>query len=319
METTSRRRFLAGAIATSAAPLLPGTEPAAAFSVHQVKQRILHRGRAIAATPGGGRLVVAHERRRTIAIVARGHRRFVDVGGQPVEVAISPGGGLAAVTTGFWDEPGLAIVDLRRGKLRRRLKAGDAPFDVAFSSDGERIIVSGGEEHGEVRIFDAHHLKQLRRVKVGANPRGIAPVPGESRAWVALNGRDRLLLLDLETGRIRRRLATPRRPDRVAVSPDGHRLLVSHSGSDAEFVNELNLSTHRLIRHRVGRLPSAVAWSPRGHRLIALGGAGEIVEILDGGRRRRHRVGGAPRGLTVAGGKAWTVDALSGRISGVRV
>jgi hypothetical protein len=89
---------------------------------------------------------------------------------------------------------------------------------------------------------------------------------------------------------------------------------------DAEHVTEIDVASRRQTRHRAGRLPSAVAWTPRGARLVTLGGAGEIAVLRSGGRRpRRHRVGGAPRGIAVAGNRAWTVDALTGTVATVRV
>jgi hypothetical protein len=96
-------------------------------------------------------------------------------------------------------------------------------------------------------------------------------------------------------------------------------LLVCHGGLEAERVSEIDVSSRRLRRIRAGRLPSGVGWARGGTRLIALGGAGAVVAISPTGRRTRHEVGAAPRGLAVAGRRAWTVDALDGRIARVRI
>jgi hypothetical protein len=74
-----------------------------------------------------------------------------------------------------------------------------------------------------------------------------------------------------------------------------------------------------VTRRPAGRLPSAVAWSRRGERLATVGGAGEIVVLGRAGERARHPVGGSPRGLAVAGRRAWTVDSLTGTVSEVRL
>jgi hypothetical protein len=73
-------------------------------------------------------------------------------------------------------------------------------------------------------------------------------------------------------------------------------------------ISEIDIATRRVRRHDVGRLPSAVAYSRSGRRLVATGGS--IVTI----GRRRQKVGGAPRGLAVAGRRAYTVDGLTGRV-----
>jgi DNA-binding beta-propeller fold protein YncE len=333
--SATRRGFLAGAVASAAAPALARADlPTAPGGPPEARQRPERRGRAIAISPRGGPLVVAHDRRRTIAIVTRGGERIVDVGGQPAELAVSPGGRFAAVTTGFWDQPGLTLVDLRAGSVSARIGAtgakpstgftgagdgvGPAPGALAFVSGG-RIVVAGGEQEGHAYVVDPRTGAVVARAPLGRVPRGIAATPDGSAAWIALNGQDEVVRVSAATGAVTRRLATPRLPDAVAISPNGRRLLLSHGGVDDEHVTEIDLPSGEVVaRRHVGRLPSAVAWTRRGRRLIALGGAGQVVAITAAGRRTRHRVGGSPRGLALAGNSAWTVDALTGRVARVR-
>jgi DNA-binding beta-propeller fold protein YncE len=321
MSTATRRGFIAGALAGAAVPSVARAASAAPAGPLQAKQEIVRRGRAIAVSRSGRRIVVAHDQRRTIALVVSGRARsrLVDVGGQPLQVAISPDGRLAAVTTASWDEPGLAIVDLHAAVLRTRVAVGPAPHGVEFAADGRRLIVSGGEQEGTVHILETRRFKVVAHAAIGPVPRGVAADPRRDAAWIALPGLDRVVRVDLATGRVRRKLSTPWLPDDLAISPDGRRLLVSHGGTDAEYVSEIDIASGRLARHRAGRLPSAVAWTRRGRRLATVSGAGEVVVLGARGRARRHRVGGAPRGLAVAGNRAWTVDALTGAIRKVRV
>lgn len=297
--------------------MLTGTGAAAAAERPLARRRKVRRGRAIAVAPDGRRFVVAHAQARTIAIVERRGSNILEVGGQPLEVAISPDGRQAAVTTASWDEPGLAIIDLRKGTVRKRVDAGRAPFGVAFADGGRRLIVSGGDQEGEVRVFDAKDLELLRKEPVGISPGAPATDHDGTSAWVALAGADKVARIGVESGKLEQLLEVPATPDRLAVSPDGRRLLVSHAGLDADHVSELDLDSGKVRRHRAGRLPSAVAWTRRGRRLIALGGSGDVLEISKGGGRKRHRVAGSPRGLAVAGEKAWSIDALTGKIERV--
>jgi DNA-binding beta-propeller fold protein YncE len=322
MTTATRRTFVAGALASAAAPAVAraqGTTHASPMQP-QAKRATVRRGRAIAVSPKGDRVVVAHAQRRTIAVYGPGRTpaRLVDVGGQPLEVAVSPNGRLAAVTTASWDEPGLALVNLRGGTLLARVPVGPAPFDVAFSTDARRLIVSGGEQEGTVHVLDTHSLKVVTKAAIGTVPRGMAPVPGGQAVWIALNGDESVVRMDLRTGRVRRTIRTPRLPDRVAISPDGRHLLVSHGGRDAEYVSQIDVKSGRLTRRRVGRLPSAVAWTRAGRRVVALGGTGELLVFGGKRRTRRIRVGGSPRGLAVAGNGVWTADALTEAVRRVR-
>lgn len=320
--STTRRGFLAGALVGGAMPasVARAAAPVAAGPL-QAQGEILRRGRAIAVAPDGRRLVVAHDQRRTIAISVPGRdgARLVDVGGQPLAVAVSPDGRLAAVTTAFWDEPGLAVVALETGDLLTRVAVGPAPWDVAFAAGGERLVVTGGEQEGTVHVLDVQGFTVVAQRALGTVPRGVAPEPEGDHAWVALCGLDRAVRVDLRNGRVRRELPTPALPERVAISPDGGSLLVSHAGTAAERVSEIDLASGGFTRRRAGRQPSAVAWSSGGRRLVALGGAGEIVAFGPSGGPAGYAVGGAPRGLAVAGSRAWTVDALTGSVSEVRL
>ena len=71
MTVSSRRGFLAGALAAAAAPALAHAQGTASADQIQAKRVTVRRGRAIAASRDGGALAVAHDHRHTIAIVMR--------------------------------------------------------------------------------------------------------------------------------------------------------------------------------------------------------------------------------------------------------
>jgi DNA-binding beta-propeller fold protein YncE len=311
--SATRRDLLGGALASAAAPLLLGAGSAQAAAVEPVRQRVVRRGRALAVSADGRHVIVAHDMRTTIAIAARGRKRLADVGAQPVAVAVSADGARAAVATAGWNaQPGIALVDLRTGRVRARRSLGPAPHDLVFA--GERLVVVGGEQEGTLHVLDADTLKIDRRVAIGRVPRGLAVAAG--RAWVTLQADDSIVAVDLRKGRVARELRTPALPDRLAASPGGDRLLLTHGGRDSARVTEIELDSGDVRRHAAGRQPSAVAWTARGKRLVALGGEAAVVEL---GRGRRRRVAPAPRDLVVAGRRFWTVSALSGATSGGRL
>lgn len=310
--SSTRRGFLAAGAATVAAPALArGATTAAPMPP---ARPVVRRGRAIAVSGDGRRLVVAHDERRTIAIVTRGRTRIVDVGGQPLAVAVSPDGSRAAVTTAFWDTPRLSVLDLRSATVVARRTLGPAPGDVAFTPDGRLLLVAGGEQEGTLHMLETARYEVVARARPGRVPRAIAPSHDSRHAWVSLNADDHVVLVDLATGRIRRDLPTPALPDRLALAPDATRLLISHGGRHATRVTELGLAHGHARRHEAGRLPSAVAWTRSGRRLVALGGDSAVLAL--GGHR--HAVGVAPRGLAVAGRRFWTVSAVTGAIHGGR-
>lgn len=317
----SRRQFFSRTVAAGAGLSLPYAERiAAAGAAKPVKAapKLVRRGRAVASDRRGHRLVVAHAQRSTISIVDRSRRRrrrrLVELDGQPLEVAISPNGKIAAVTTAFWEGPGLSIVDLASGKVLRKIDVGTAPFGVAFTPTGS-LIVSGGEQDGWVRIADPGRARPGAAIPIGKVPRGIA-VHG-TIAWIALAAERRIAGLDLESGKIVRRIATDTYPDRIAASVDGRRLLVAHGGIGNGHAIEVTRATGAATELRVGHPVSAVAYSRRGARLLALGTRSEVLAIERGGRRRFLHVDPAPRGLAVAGSNVFTVSSLTGAVSEV--
>jgi hypothetical protein len=274
---------------------------------------VLRRGRAIVADPHGRRLLVAHDRRRTLAIIdRRTHRtKLVELPAQPIDVAISPDGRLAAATTAWWEGPALVLLDLATGTIRRKIDAGPAPFAVAFTRGGHHLLASGGEQEGTLSVVDVARGRVVGTTGLGRVPRGIAV--GARFAWVALQGDAMALGVDPRSGKIGRRVATPPYPDTIAISPDGRRLLIGHRGG----ASEIKLPHGRPRSLESGAHPSAVAYGARGTRLIALGDAAEILEIARSGRKRHHKVAPGPRGLAVAGGKAFTVSHLTGVVNRV--
>lgn len=318
MSTATRRDFLGGAIAGAAAPLLLSGTRAEAAAVTPIRQVIVRRGRAVAASPDGRRLVIAHDMRQTVSIVTGGRRRLVDVGGYPVAVAVSPDGALAAVATASWNKPRVLLVSLSTAEVRSRHTLGKAPRDVGFTADGERLVVIGGEQEGTLHVLDvgAPEPELDHRVVLGRVPRGLALAPDSRRAWVTLEADGHIVGVDLERGRIVRELRTPALPDRLAISPRGRRLLLTHGGGDTR-VSEIELSSGEVHRHAAGRHPSAVAWTRGDRRLVALGGEAAVLEL--GRRNRRRKVAPAPRDLAVAGRRFWTVSALDAGTSGGRL
>src|SRR5438874_13523663 len=109
---TNRRGLLqGGAAALLAGSVRPAAATAAAIPT-DARPDVVHRGRAIAVSHRGSHVVVAHSARPTLTVTERRTRRSrtVTLAGHPLELAVSPNDVLVAVTTAFWDHPGLELV-----------------------------------------------------------------------------------------------------------------------------------------------------------------------------------------------------------------
>jgi DNA-binding beta-propeller fold protein YncE len=317
----SRRQLLQGTAGlVLAGAVRPATSDAAPVPT-DLRPDVVHRGRAIAVTADGRRLVVARANRPSLVITdrRRGGSRTVTLAGHPLELAIRPDRRAVAVTTAFWEHPGLELVRLADGaRLVHLDDVGAAPFAPAFTHDGGHLVLTGGEQDGSVRILEGPDLAHGRALGVGRVPRGVAITPDDRFAWVALQAEDALVRVDLRRAAVTRRLAVPALPDRVALSPDGRTLLVAHGGRGAHTISEVDLHRGRVRERPVGGAASGVAWGSAGRRLAAVRDAGAVVSIDRAGHRRRTATVGAPRGLAVAGRHAFTVSAVTGEVGRVR-
>lgn len=315
--TATRRQLLGGtAGALAVAGLRPAAAPAAPIPT-DARPDVIHHGRAVAVTPDGRRLVVAHDARRTLAITDRRTRarRVVTLHGRPLELAVAPDGATLAATTAFWDGPGVELVALADGRLLARADVGPAPFAPAFALDGRQLLVGGGEDDGTLHVLTLPKLATVRRIALGRVPRGLAVTT--HGAWVALHGEAALVLVDVRRGTIARRLAVPALPDRLAASPDGRRLLVSHGGHGVRAVSEVEVRTGRVRAHDAGGAVDAVAWTARGARLATVRQA-DAIAVLGGRRPRLLPTISSPRGIAVAGRHAFTTSWASGDAGRVR-
>ena len=93
----------------------------------------------------------------------------------PLELAVSPHSILVAVTTAFWDHPGLELLHVRGATRRARLDAGAAPFAPAFTHNRRHLLVTGGEQDGALRILAAPDFARVRVVALGRVPAAAAP------------------------------------------------------------------------------------------------------------------------------------------------
>lgn len=279
---------------------------------------------AVAITPDRRALWTADAAERTITRhrrdLARG--RSIDVGGAPLTLAISPDGRRALVPTAFYDQPALAIVDLRGGNVRRS-DVGPEPVDAAFAPDGHVAYVVGGGTEGKITRVDPVSGEVGRTVAVGSHPRSLALTPDGEHALVALNGDVALTVVALDRLRVVDRIKTPAFPREVAISPDGERALVTHNGFQSRQVTLVDLTTRRATqRIESAADPAGVGFTRSGARaLVAATGAGSVV-VLDGRSGRRLRtvaLGGAPHGVAVAGTTAFVADALTGKLHKVRM
>jgi DNA-binding beta-propeller fold protein YncE len=152
---------------------------------------------------GAGPAVVAHTAEGRISLVDPSElavRRVLGGFSQPRYTAIARGGDIAYVSDSGAGE--VAIVDLARGRVVRRVAVGDLARHITRSPDGRQLWVALGSSAMEVvalDVSDARHPVVRRRIRPPFLAHDVAFSPSGRRVWVTA-GRERRLAVYADTG-----------------------------------------------------------------------------------------------------------------------
>lgn len=146
----------------------------------------------------------------------------------PVAIALLPDGRYAVTANQTADS--ISLVDLQSGKVLDEKRSGRKPAAVACTPDGKLAVVANlWSANVSFFAIDKATLKPAGTMSVGSYPSALA-MPADGKAlYVAVAGNDEVVRIDLPGRNITHRLATPRYPERLALSPDGQYLAVACS------------------------------------------------------------------------------------------
>ncbi len=224
----------------------------------------------------------------------------IPVGRAPHGIRFSADGRLAYVALSGDNQ--VAVVDLRRRKVVRRLAAGTTPLDLAPVGPDWLVTQFGGNEL--IRLSDSS-----RRETVGKGPSLFAPRT-DSVGYLVSEFADSLTLIDLRTGRVQSAFSTGKRPYPADVTADGVLAFVpNRTDGSVSVIDLLNRETAATVT--VCPLPDGGALTADGvSYLVACGGSNEIVYLNTASFRVETRVTGVgprPFSLAMTGGGRFAV------------
>src|ERR1700687_3506885 len=164
-----------------------------------------------------------------------------DLGSLPIDLVLTPAKDRAAVVLSGWREQGVQVVDLKTRKVTQTLLQDGAFYGAAFSPDGHRLCVSGGNT-GIVFVYawkdgaaTLEHKFELAKAKTAdgtgtSYPAGLAFSPNGKFLYVAEDVGDRLAVVNAATGEIAQRFPTDHYPYGVALTADGQGLFSGLGG-----------------------------------------------------------------------------------------
>ena len=169
------------------------------------------------------------------------------------------------------DELGSAVLvlDAKTDRLLARIEAGGEVGNVRYDPASGRIYAPL-QSRGELIAIDPDKLAIVGRYSLpgGRHPHGLAIAPGVSVGYVACDGDDRLLVVDLQSGVVIDRQKLGHDPDVLAIDAGQRRLYVA---SESGMLSSFDITNVRAPRSLgdvfVGDGAHSVAVDAESHRL----------------------------------------------------
>jgi len=138
----------------------------------------------------------------------------------------------------------LFFLDPQTGDVQRHVTMSD-PYQLQYSPDG-RFLTVAGLARAQIDIYDAASLRLLHRIPAHSLPSHMNYAPDSSEVFVSLQGTDRLMAIETNTGRVLWNVKVGRTP--AGVLWNRGRLLVGLMG-EAHFavVDPIDGRVERLV------------------------------------------------------------------------
>lgn len=227
----------------------------------QVVQRVEVPGAVhhTAVSPDGRLAVATHPAGDGISIIdleTLTYRGFVSTGPMPNYAVFAPEGGKVYVTnTGNGT---LSEVDAENAYLTRNIRMGEGPEHLVLSANGEIAFVADSDGGMAYRV-DLSNSEVTGAYDIGGEVHGIGLSSGEGVLFVAGKGTDRLVSVELATGKQREATLSPK-PYHLTSIPNSRKLMVSsRSEPKVWIVDQATLSA-----------TGEIAVQGEGHQMVAL-------------------------------------------------
>ena len=183
-------------------------------------------------------------------------------------------------------EAHVVAVSLARRRVLRRVATIEGPRSIQAGPGGVAIV--GHSAAGAVTLLEGRPPRVRRVLRGFEQPRYTAFAPGGRHAFVTDSGSGEVAVVDLERGRVVRRVEVGALARHVTVDPAGRRLWIS-LGSSAPAIAVVDVSEPRrprLLRTvRPPFLVHDVAFSPSGRRVWVTAGRERRLAVYAAGGR----------------------------------
>ncbi len=120
------------------------------------------------------------------------------------------------------------IFDTSTNTVESAITLPDNPSAAALTPDGNKLIVTAGDEDGKLIIVDLASKRVVRTIAVGHTPTAVSISPDGKTAYVCQCFNDSVVAVDLQNGNTIAEINVSRQPVSSQLSPDGKRLFVAN-------------------------------------------------------------------------------------------
>ena len=205
------------------------------FRDDRIRDSLPSSGRAthmVSLSSNGQRLVTANIADATISVIEptmQRQARLIAVAGQPEGIAITPDGRAAWVGS---NRDSIVVVASLDGLAHADTIHGfGLPYRIGIARDGKRAVIADPAK-GEIKIFDVAQRRATTTIALprdsilasaeipgSPSPEGVTISPDSRWAFVTLQGRNRVVTIDLQRGVIVGQGVTGNWSDGVGYSP----------------------------------------------------------------------------------------------------
>jgi YVTN family beta-propeller protein len=173
----------------------------------------------VLATRDGSKLFATNIASNNVGILERGadnqwQQTLIAAGAGPEGLDLSPNG--RELWVAHSRDGGISIIDVATKKIAKTFDARTKRSNrLKFTPNGQHVLVSD-LTGGELVVIDAKTHAEKARINVGRTPTGILVAPDGKVAYVACSGSNFIAVIDLETLKLAKTIATGGSPDGMA-------------------------------------------------------------------------------------------------------